>query len=342
MGMHPRFPVELGGATSLYAASLKEAAHNSSWLVWFMKSGNPRTGVLRPTSEDPGEVLCSGAPNIGEEMTPQEESMLNDLIGRVEQTQLTEKDPEAEQLLNQRLAPNPNALYILSQTVLVQKYALEQAKSQIDQLRQLQQAPPQPAHATSFLGSLLGHRDPVPPAPPQPPPPAPPAYGQPPYAQPWNPAPTYGAPPQPGGTSSFLRTAATTAAGVAAGALAFQGVESLMHGFGHPGGFGGGGYFGGGVPEETVVNNYYDDAGRQSGAEGRGERLDNSSLGDSGSDAASLQQASDNLKDGPDDTDDQDDLSLDDASYDDSSLDDSDNDDSSYDDSASDGDNDLA
>ena len=40
-------------------------------------------------------------------MTPQEESMLNDLIGRVEQTQLTEKDPEAEQLLAQRLGRNP-------------------------------------------------------------------------------------------------------------------------------------------------------------------------------------------------------------------------------------------
>jgi hypothetical protein len=272
-------------------------------------------------------------------MTPQEESMLNDLIGRVEQTQLPEKDPEAEQLLNQRLARNPNALYILSQTVLVQKYALEQAKSQIDQLRQLQQSPPPAPHATSFLGSLLGHRDPVP-HPPQPPPPPPPAYGQPAYAQPpYAQPPTYGAPPQPGGTSSFLRTAATTAAGVAAGALAFQGVESLMHGFGHPGGFGGGGYFGGGAPEETIINNYYDDAGRQSGAEGHGEHLDNSGLGDSGNDAASLQQASDNLRD---DSDDQDDLSLDDASYDDSSMDDSDSDDSSYDDSSSDGGNDLA
>jgi hypothetical protein len=139
-----------------------------------------------------------------------------------------------------------------------------------------------------------------------------------------------------------LRTAATTAAGVAAGALAFQGIESLMHGFGHPGGFGGGGYFGGGAPEETVINNYYDDAGRQSGTEGHGEHLDNSGLGDSGNDAASLQQASDNLRDGSDDADDQDDLSLNDASYDDSSLDDSDIDDSSYDDSSSDGGNDLA
>ncbi len=104
-------------------------------------------------------------------MTPQEESMLNDLIGRVEQTQLTEKDPEAEQLLNQRLARNPNALYVLAQTVLVQKYALEQATAQINQLRaqQAKQLQPQPAHATSFLGSLLGRRDPAPPPPrPQP------------------------------------------------------------------------------------------------------------------------------------------------------------------------------
>jgi hypothetical protein len=257
-------------------------------------------------------------------MTPQEESMLNDLIGRVEQTQLTEKDPEAEQLLNQRLGRNPNALYILSQTVLVQKYALEQAQAQLDQLRQQTQAiQQQPAHTTSFLGSLLGHRDP---APPPPPPPPPPGYGAPPsaqpYAQPWNQGASYGPPPpMPGGGSSFLRTAATTAAGVAAGALAFQGVESLLGGFGHSAGFGGigggSGLFGGGAegrPEETVINNYYDDSGREHG------RVDDTGLGNSGSDAADLQQASDDLRD---DGDNQDDLSLDDTSYDDSSFDDS-------------------
>ena len=88
-------------------------------------------------------------------MTPQEETMLNDLIDRVVETRLTEKDPEAEQLLNQKLGRNPDALYILAQTVLVQKYALEQAQAQ---LRQLQQAPQQPARATSFLGNLLGQR----------------------------------------------------------------------------------------------------------------------------------------------------------------------------------------
>jgi uncharacterized protein len=260
-------------------------------------------------------------------MTPQEESMLNDLVGRVEQTQLTEKDPEAERLLEQRLGPNPNALYILAQTVLVQKYALEQAQAQINQLRQ--QAPPPPARATSFLGNLLGHHDPAPP-PPLPPPPAP-GYGAPPNAQPygqaWSPVPAYGAPPPPGfgGGPSFLRTAATTAAGVAAGALAFQGVESLLHGFGQPAGFGGGsGFLGGDRPEEIITNNYYDDAGRGSG---EGHRAGSSDYGDSGNDAANLQQASDGLRD--------DGSNLDDGSYDDSSLDDLSVDDSSYDDSSS-------
>jgi hypothetical protein len=254
-------------------------------------------------------------------MTPQEESMLNDLISRVEQTQLTEKDPEAEQLLNQRLGRNPNALYILAQTVLVQKYALEQAQAQLNQLRQQTQTlQQQPARSTSFLGSLLGHRDPVPPPPPPPPQPPPPGYGASPSAQPWNQVPAYGPPPPaPGGGSSFLRTAATTAAGVAAGALAFQGVESLLGGFGQSAGFGeGSGFFGGGGgegrPEETVINNYYDDSGREHG------RVDDTSLGDSGSDAANLQNASDDLKD---DGGYQDDSSLDDTSYDDSSFDDS-------------------
>jgi uncharacterized protein len=255
-------------------------------------------------------------------MTPQEESMLNDLIGRVSQTQLTEKDPEAEQLLNQKLARIPDVLYILAQTVLVQKYALEQAQAQI---QQLQQAPPQPARATSFLGNLLGRHDPAPPPPPPQPgygtaPYAQSPYAQPPSAQPWSQVPAYG-PPPPSSGGSFLRTAATTAAGVAAGALAFEGVESLLHGFGgQPAGLGGGGFFGGGEgrPEETVINNYYDEPG------GQRDRVADSGLGSGGNDAMDLQQASEGLRD---DEDIQDDSNLDDSSYDDSSGDDSSGDD---------------
>jgi uncharacterized protein len=254
-------------------------------------------------------------------MTPQEESMLNDLIGRIEQTPLTEKDPQAEQLLNQRLGRNPDALYVLAQTVLVQKYALEQAQAQLSQLRQLQATPAQPQKATSFLGNLLGHHDPAPPPPPPPPQPGYGAspYGQPQYQQPWSQGPGYPpGPPMQSGGSSFLRNAATTAAGVAAGALAFQGVESLLHGFGGGGGasgLAGGGFFGGGErPEETIINNYYDEPGS------RGDRAADTSFGDPQNDVGNLQTASDDLRDDGNDSNLNDDTSdLDDTSYDDSS-----------------------
>ncbi len=211
-------------------------------------------------------------------MTPQESSMLEDLVRKVEETQLTEKDPEAEQLLLQGLSRDPDAIYKLAQTVLVQNLALNQARAQIQQLQQQAQQP-QPARATSFLGGLLGHRDPAPVAPPppqaqyQPVPAYQPQYQAPPqYAA----APAYGAPaPGPSPVGGFLRSAATTAAGVAAGALAFEGIESLMHGgFGHEGGggWGGGGYGSGAPPvEETVINNYYDDPQQQGGFAEHGE-----------------------------------------------------------------------
>jgi hypothetical protein len=190
-------------------------------------------------------------------MTQQEQEMLQGLIQRVNQTKLQEKDLDAEEMLQQTLGRNPDALYILAQTVLVQQYALDQATQQLEQLRQ------QPRRATSFLGGLLGRDQPAPPPPPpayaQPQPP-PPAYAQPQYA----PAPGYttdyspgyGAPQQGG----FLRGAMQTAAGVAAGALAFEGIESLMHGFDHSAGYGSG--FGGFGDSERpeVINNYYGDS----------------------------------------------------------------------------------
>lgn len=225
-------------------------------------------------------------------MTPQEQQLLTQLTQRINQTQLQEKDADAENLLGHEIGANPDALYILAQTVLVQNIALEQAKSQVNQLQQqLQQAQQvhQPAHATSFLGRLLGDRDPAP-AQPQPTPyqPVPQQYAQqapPQYAQQapqYSPAPFV---PVAGGPPSFLRGAMQTAAGVAAGALAFEGVESILHGFGHGGGYGFGGPgmgmagmgmgpgigMGGGFDrpvEETVVNNYYDDPG--AGGEHRG------------------------------------------------------------------------
>src|SRR5215470_19473227 len=142
-------------------------------------------------------------------MTPQESSMLEDLVRKVQETQLTEKDPAAEQLLLEGLARDPDAIYKLAQTVLVQNLALNQARAQIQQLQQPQQ--PQPARATSFLGSLLGRRDPETAAPPppqsqyQPVPAYQPQY-QPQYQAPpqYVSAPQY-APPAPSPGGSFLR-----------------------------------------------------------------------------------------------------------------------------------------
>jgi hypothetical protein len=217
-------------------------------------------------------------------VTPQEEQLLQSLAERVNSTQLQEKDPDAEAFLNQSFSSNPDSVYILAQTVLVQNIALEQAKAQVAQLQQQVQQARQPAHATSFLGSLLGHRDPQPQQPayaqPEPPfqpvqyQPAPPQYQ--PVAQPQYLPPQYAQPqyaPVGGGQPSFLRGAVQTAAGVAAGALAFEGVEAALHGImGHPGyGWGGPGFGMGGMGmgagferpvEETVINNnYYDQPG---------------------------------------------------------------------------------
>ena len=123
-------------------------------------------------------------------MTPQEAQMLQDLVRKVEGTQLTEKDPDAEALLNDGLARDPDALYKLAQTVLIQNLALDQARAQMQRMQQ-QLAPPQqpPARATSFLGGLFhpSQQQYAPPPPPQyqaAPPnyPPPPGYAYPPQS----------------------------------------------------------------------------------------------------------------------------------------------------------------
>ncbi|HEV2645080.1 MAG TPA: DUF2076 domain-containing protein [Acidobacteriaceae bacterium] len=202
-------------------------------------------------------------------MNAQEQQMLQGLVERVNGTSVTDKDPDAEQMIQQTLGRNPDALYVLAQTVLVQGYALKQAQGQIAELRgQLDQARGQGQETKhgSFLGNLLGrHDEPQRAAAP------PPAAGPGPYAGTGYgpglayPAGGYPIPNAPSAGGGFLQSAMQTAAGVAAGAFAFEGIESLMHGFGHGGGFGG--EYGGGRPEE-VINNYYGDSSPREHREG--------------------------------------------------------------------------
>jgi uncharacterized protein len=220
-------------------------------------------------------------------MTPDERNMLADLANKIAQTPPPPRDAEAEDFIRKNVGNRPDALYLMTQTVLIQNMALEQAQQQIQQLQQQSGAGMVPAG-----GSFLGGR--------QAPPPPPPGYGpagygpQGGYPPPgYGPGPGYGQGPQ-GGGSSFLRSAATTAAGVAGGMLAFQGVEALLGGMTH--GFGGGGQGsgflgGGGAPGETIIeNNYYDDPSRGGAGYDPADRLadngaslnDNTTLADDG------------------------------------------------------------
>jgi hypothetical protein len=201
-------------------------------------------------------------------MTPQEQQLLESLASRIASTPISQKDPEADALIRQKIGAVPDALYILTQTVLIQEMALNQANNRLHDLQQQidthrGEQNPQP---TSFLGRLFGTG-----APTRPPVQAPPYMSPPPAYAPQYDPPQY--PQAPSQTSSFLRSAATTATGVAAGALAFEGIEAL---FGHHGGYGGGfggnsfgdgEFLGGGRPEETVINNYYEEPRGDSGSD---------------------------------------------------------------------------
>jgi uncharacterized protein len=203
-------------------------------------------------------------------MTPQEKDLLTTLLERLKSTGGQPKDPEADTLIRQAMRDQPDMPYYLVQTVLIQDLSLHQAQQRITELEKQLTDAQRAAQPTvgSFFGGLFGQR-PSQPASNTPPPAgpwtrspqvasAPPAqpYGQPGYAQPGYGQPMGGPGGMMGGMGGggFLRSAAATAAGVAGGALLFQGISSLF------GNHYAGGLMGAGMTPglgETVVNNYY-------------------------------------------------------------------------------------
>lgn len=87
-------------------------------------------------------------------MTPQEQQLLDGFLQRLASAQGIEKDPEADALIRERVASNPDAAYLLVQRTLLLEQALENAQQQITQL-QSAQAAPRPASASSFLSGGL-------------------------------------------------------------------------------------------------------------------------------------------------------------------------------------------
>ncbi len=213
-------------------------------------------------------------------MTPQEKDLITALLSRLAAQAKAPRDVEAEALIRRGMAEQPDAPYLLVQTVLIQDMALANAESRIAELeRQLADAKAATAAApTSFLGGAA--RGSVPASGPwsRSPQPAPSAV--------WGPA----AAPMvaPGATSGFLRQAAATAAGVAGGALLFEGIQSLF-----------GPHYGAplaGMPmqpalSETIINNYYGE--QPGGAPDMREAADTIDPGTDDSEDAALTQDQD-------------------------------------------------
>jgi hypothetical protein len=160
-------------------------------------------------------------------MQSQERELVTGLFGRLQPFEAQPRDGEAEALIKDLVARQPAAPYLLVQTVLVQEQALKAAQERIAELEAKAGAAPA---ASGFLGSApkigpWGAQQPAAPAGPR-------------ASVPSTRSPLQAAvAPQPGGGGGgFLRTAMATAAGVAGGALLFEGIRSLMGS--NPGPFG--------------------------------------------------------------------------------------------------------
>src|SRR5580698_2226177 len=68
-------------------------------------------------------------------MTEQEQQMISGLGDRIKNAPAPQIDRDAYDLILHTIGTRPDALYILTQTVLIQEMALSQAKAQIEELQ---------------------------------------------------------------------------------------------------------------------------------------------------------------------------------------------------------------
>lgn len=159
-------------------------------------------------------------------MQQQERDLISGLFERLRPFEAQPRDAEAETFIRGLAAQQPAAAYLLVQTVLVQEQALRAAQERIAELEAKAAATP-PA-ATGFLNSAprigpWGAATPASEAP----------RASVPSTVPSTRSPLQAAlapqqQPQPASGGGFLRTAMATAAGVAGGALLFEGIRGLM------------------------------------------------------------------------------------------------------------------
>jgi hypothetical protein len=154
-------------------------------------------------------------------MTPQERDLIIGLFQRLKPPPEGDIDGEARELIDGLVRQQPLAPYLLVQTALVQEHALKGAQARIANLEaklaQASAGAAPEAPRRSFLSGLLGGEAP-----------GRQAYASPTAAAPQAAAPVAGPGPWGSRAPSFLQSALSTAAGVAGGALLFQGIEHML------------------------------------------------------------------------------------------------------------------
>jgi hypothetical protein len=174
-------------------------------------------------------------------MNSDERRLITDLFERMRSYGSPDKDRDAEVLINQQMRANPDAAYMLVQSVLVQEQALEATNARVqdleDQLRSMEEGA-RPRGSGGFLGGFWGNRsgeEPRSSVPQVGSRATPSTYdsrgdGRAPWAQGPPPQQAQPAPPSSGG--GFMRSAMATAAGVAGGVLVAEGIRNMMGGGG--------------------------------------------------------------------------------------------------------------
>lgn len=134
-------------------------------------------------------------------MNQNDQQLITRLSDQIKKTQPVTKDPKAAELIEKEIAAQPDALYLLTQKVLLQEAAIQQMQQQVSELQ---------AHSKKgFFSSWFGRRQ--------------------------QPRPSYQSPPpgaqaSPFGQGSFLGSALSTAAGVVGGMFLFEGIRHLFSG----------------------------------------------------------------------------------------------------------------
>jgi hypothetical protein len=180
-------------------------------------------------------------------MNTDERQLITGFFERMRNHGAPQKDREAEALINQLIRANPDAPYMLVQTVLVQEQTLEAANNRVleleEQLRSMEEGDrSRSSRSGGFLDSFWGNRggqesrSSVPQVGARATPSAYDSRGD--GRSPWSqsaPPPQQPQQPAPAASSGggFMRSALTTAAGVAGGMLVADSIRNMMGGGAH-------------------------------------------------------------------------------------------------------------